>query len=97
MVRKRTSGWGLAEAKARLSEVLERSERAPQIIKRRSRAVAVVSSLEDFEALEARARAGSAQQRMKRFLDASAAVRSEGGVELKLATREPRKSPFART
>jgi prevent-host-death family protein len=96
MVMKRRTAWGLAEAKARLSEVLERAAREPQVIKRRGRAVGVVVDIEQFGEAQRRAMVGSAEQRMRAFLDASAAVRAKGGVALGIARREPRKSPFAR-
>lgn len=42
--------WAVAEAKARLSEVIERAEAdGPQIITRRGRPVAVVVSSEEWE------------------------------------------------
>lgn len=96
MVTKKPAAWGLAEAKARLSEVLERAAREPQVIKRRGRAVGVVVDIGQFGETQRRAMLGSAEPRMQAFLDASAAVRAQGGVELRLARREPRKSPFAR-
>jgi prevent-host-death family protein len=96
MVTKGRAGWGLAEAKARLSEVLQRAAREPQVIKRRGRAVGVIVDIEQFGESQRRALAGSAEQRMLAFLDASAAVRAKGGVELEVPRREPRKSPFTR-
>jgi len=96
VTKKRRAAWGLAEAKARLSEVLERAAREPQIIKRRGRAVGVVVDIERFGETERRARAGSASQRMRAFLDISAAIREQGGVDLPMPKREPRKSPFVR-
>ncbi len=94
MVSKNSSSWGLAEAKARLSEVLERAKSGPQIIKRRGRSVAVVVDFERFGEGERRAMLGSAAHRMKAFLEASAEIRADGGVELSIPRREPRKSPF---
>ena len=95
MVSKKRPVWGLAEAKARLSEVLERAKQEPQVIEKRGKAVVVVVDIGQFGAAEERARRGSAEGRMRSFLDAAAAVREAGGVELELPARQPRKSPFA--
>jgi prevent-host-death family protein len=96
VTKKGPSMWGLAEAKARLSEVLARATREPQVIRRRGRVVGVVVDIEQFGETQRRAIAGSAAQRMQAFLDASAAIRRQGGVDLKIPRREPRRSPFAR-
>ena len=96
MVSKKKPSWGLAEAKARLSEVLERAKVEPQIIEKRGRAVGVVVDIDQFGEAERRARLGSAESRIRSFLAAAAAVREAGGVELELPVRQPRKSPFAR-
>jgi len=46
--------WQVQEAKQRLSEVLERAQRVgPQVVTRHGREVAVVLSMEDYEALKA--------------------------------------------
>jgi len=96
MVTKKNRAWGVAEAKARLSEVLERATREPQVIKRRGRAVGVVVDIEQFGEAQKLALVGSADERMRAFLSAAAAVRAHGGVDLEVAKRVPRKSPFAR-
>ncbi len=47
MTRKET--WTVAEAKAHLSELLERAASQPQVITRRGRRAAVVVSVEEWE------------------------------------------------
>jgi prevent-host-death family protein len=97
MVTKRKgAAWGLAEAKARLSEVLQQAAQEPQTIKRRGKPVAAVVDIAQFGETQRRALAGSAQQRMQAFLAASGEVRRHGGVELRIAKRRARKSPFTR-
>lgn len=95
MVHRNDSIWGLAEAKARLSEVLERSKSGPQIIQRRGRPIGVVVDFKVYGEGERRAVLGSAEHRMKAFLDVCAKIRAEGGVDLALPPREARKSPFS--
>jgi prevent-host-death family protein len=95
MVSKKNS-WGLAQAKAELSEVVERAQHAPQIIERRGRAVGVLLGIRLHEEAERNVAAGSATHRMARFLEAAAAVRKQGGAVLALPRRIPRKSPFAK-
>jgi prevent-host-death family protein len=94
MVTKKNRAWGLAEAKARLSEVLERAAREPQFIRRRGKAVGVVVDIEQYGETQRRAMAGSAEQRMQAFLEVCAAIREQGGVDLPIPKREPRRSPF---
>jgi prevent-host-death family protein len=95
MVRKNNS-WGLAAAKAQLSEVVERAQHAPQIIERRGQPVGVVVGMKLHEEAERRATLGSVEQRMREFLEISAKIRAEGGVQPSIPRRAPRKSPFAR-
>ena len=95
MVRKKNA-WGLAEAKAGLSEVVERAQHTPQIIERRGKAVGVVIGIELHEESERSAALGSADQRMERFLKFSATVRAQGGAELEIPNRLPRKSPIGK-
>jgi hypothetical protein len=50
MVTKGTrAAWGLAEAKARLSEVLEHATREPQVIKLTRGLTLVTRNVDDFE------------------------------------------------
>jgi len=96
MVTKKGQIWPLAKAKAHLSEVIERSQSSAQVIQRRGKAVGVVVGYEQFSEVERRAEAGSAAHRMRSFLDAAAKIRAEGGADLDVPRREPRKSPFGR-
>jgi prevent-host-death family protein len=95
MVRKKNA-WGLAEAKAELSEVVERAQRTPQLIERRGKAVGVIIGIKLHEEAERSLALGSADQRMQRFLQICSTIRAEGGAELELPRRLPRKSPFGK-
>ena len=44
--------WSVAEAKARLSEVLNQTQQEPQVIENRGREVAVVLSMADYQRLQ---------------------------------------------
>jgi prevent-host-death family protein len=44
--------WNVAEAKAKLSEVLSQASREPQVIENRGREVAVVLSIQDYQDLK---------------------------------------------
>lgn len=61
MVSKEKPSWGLAEAKARRSEVLKRAKVEPQVIERRGRAVGLVVDIDMFKEAEQRAKLGSAE------------------------------------
>ena len=50
-----TPNWTVAEAKARLSELIERAQKGPQTITRRGRSAAVVVSAEEWERKSKRA------------------------------------------
>jgi prevent-host-death family protein len=95
MVRKKNT-WGLAEAKAELSEVVQRAQHTPQLIERRGKAVGVVIGIQLHEEAERSAALGSADQRMERFLQFSSTVRAQGGAELAIPARLPRKSPIGK-
>lgn len=82
--------WKVAEAKAELSRVLRDAQHEPQIIENRGEPVAVVVGVDDYERLTNRATALSNHQR---FLELSAALRAEGGDELKLPPRRSRPLP----
>jgi len=95
MVRKRNA-WGLAKAKAHLSELVERSAGHAQVIERRGRPVAVVVDAARLAELERSAEAASSRRRMQAFLEVCASVRDRGGADLDVGKRETRKSPFSR-
>jgi prevent-host-death family protein len=86
---KRGHHWSVASAKAELSRVVHDAQRRPQVIESRGKPIAVVVGIEQFED-------GSAAARWKRFLDASAEVRVQGGAELRVPKRSRRGSPFSR-
>jgi len=88
--------WQVAEAKAKLSELLEDAVTAPQMIERRGTPVAVVMDIESYRAVTLAQRAASDQARMSRFLDRCAALRARGGVTLRVGRRASRPSPFER-
>ena len=92
MVRRRA--WQVAEAKAKLSELLESAATDPQTIERRGRPVAVVLSAEAYRSAMVQLQAASAEERMARFLERSAELRAGGGVTLKIGRRTSRPSPF---
>ena len=83
--------WGVATAKAKLSRVIARARRAPQVIEKRGHAVAVLVGIDEYQRLAER---GRSTARWKTFLETSAALRSDGGVELEIPKRVPRGSPF---
>ncbi len=86
----RGNHWSVADAKAQLSELIQKASEEPQTIERRGRAVVVVVSVDQFHAQDAGAR-------WRRFLDVSAEVRAEGGADLRVPRRSRRRSPFARS
>ncbi|HEY8086543.1 MAG TPA: type II toxin-antitoxin system prevent-host-death family antitoxin [Polyangiaceae bacterium] len=83
----RTGRWSVAEAKARLSELMDEARKRPQTIERRGRPLVVVVSVDDFD---------DDQVRWRRFLELSEEIRARGGGELRLPRRGPRRSPFPR-
>lgn len=85
--------WNVATAKAKLSRVISHARRAPQVIEKRGQPVAVVVGIDEYERMAERGR-GTA--RWKAFLELSAELREEGGAELEIPKRVPRRSPFSR-
>lgn len=83
--------WNIATAKAELSRVLRRARRQPQVIENRGEPVAVVVAFDDYRRLADRERKAKG---WKAFLELSAALRAEGGVELDIPVRRTRPSPF---
>lgn len=88
-----TKRWSIAAAKAELSHVVRESQTQPQLIENRGEPVAVLVGIDEYRRLAERDEAAA---RLQRFLELSAAIRAEGGVELELPRRTPRPSPFAR-
>lgn len=87
--------WNVAEAKAKLSEVLSQASREPQVIENRGREVAVVLSMQDYQDLKALETRAAPAERLTEFLRFTAQLREEGGAEIKLPKRAPRPSPFS--
>ena len=85
----RRSHWSVAEAKARLSELMQQAREQPQTIERRGRPLVVVVSVEQFEGSDDGAR-------WQAFLEASQEIRAAGGGNLHLPRRAGRRSPFGR-
>ncbi len=88
--------WSVSEAKARLSEVLTRARRGPQVIENRGEAVAVVISKQEFDRLQ-QLRAEPRPSAMAELLELTRTLKAEGELELELPARplEPdRQIPF---
>jgi prevent-host-death family protein len=86
--------WKVADAKARLSEVLSEAQREPQIIENRGRAVAAIIGVEAYRKLKVAQEHAEPQRRLAAFLRYSAALREGEGPELEPPPRRPRRSPF---
>ena len=90
-----TRTWSVAEAKAKLSEVLASSRDAPQTIRSRGVDVAVVVSVAELSRLQRAAEAKPTP--MVDFLSTTRAMKSAGSLQLRLPKRRvgaPRTSPF---
>lgn len=85
--------WSIARAKAELSHVVRQAHRRPQVIERRGEPVAIVLGIDEYRRLAA---GDERATRWAAFLELSAALRAEGGVELEIPRRTARASPFAR-
>jgi prevent-host-death family protein len=86
--------WQVAEAKAKLSELLAKAVTGPQTIERRGKPVAVVVGIEAYAAATEQLLSASVEARMARFLEHCAALRARGGVTLRVGRRASRPSPF---
>ena len=88
---RKTAQWSVAEAKARLSELMEDAQVRPQTIERRGKpvVVVVVVAVDHFEASDD-------ATRWRKFLAASADIRAAGGGAVRVPKRTARRSPFAR-
>lgn len=89
--------WSVSEAKARLSEVLSRARRGPQVIENRGEAVAVVISKQEFDRLH-EARAEPRPSAMAELLELTRKLKEQGDLELELPPRaleRERAVPFA--
>lgn len=86
--------WNVAEAKARLSEVVHEAEHQPQVIENRGREVAVILGIDEYVRLRALESEAAPRSRWAEFLRSSEQLRSEGGAELRETVREARPTPF---
>jgi len=86
--------WPVAEAKAKLSELLDDAADDPQTIERRGKPVAVVLGIDAYRAVSEKLAKASAEERMQSFLERCASLRARGGVELPIGRRVVRSSPF---
>ena len=78
--------WSVSEAKAKLSEVLARARKGPQVIESRGEEVAVVISKRDFDRLQA-ASEKPAPSPMQQWLDWVARLKGRADLELELPPR----------
>lgn len=86
------NGWKVGEAKQQFSEVLRRSESAPQLIYRRNHLIAAVVAMDE-------AKAASASQKIMigdRFKEAREILRREN-YHLPQTRRRSRRNTFVRT
>lgn len=86
MVEVTMSDWSIADAKARFSELVLRVRESPQRVTKRGRNVAVVLAPDEYARL-LRAAERAEHQPMRAFLDAVAALRTKGELELELPRR----------
>lgn len=78
--------WSVSEAKARLSEVLTRARRGPQVIENRGEPVAVVISKQEFDRLQ-QLRSEPRPSAMAELLDFTRKLKEQGDLELELPAR----------
>ena len=86
--------WSVAEAKARLSQLISDARRGPQVIANRGREVAIVLDVDRYRRVTDEAAAAQPSEAWHSFLAYSAAVRARGGGTLAVTRRARRSSPF---
>ncbi len=79
--------WSVSEAKARLSEVLARARKSPQVIENRGESVAVVISKREFDRLS-QLQAEPRPSAMAELLEFTRALKAGGDLELELPRRD---------
>ena len=79
--------WSVSEAKAKLSEVLARARRSPQVIESRGEEVAVVLSKHEFDQLQ-QLRAKPRATPIAELLDFTERLKAGGDLELVIPPRE---------
>lgn len=88
--------WSVSEAKAKLSELLNRARRHPQVIENRGEQVAVVLSVSEYERRQA-ARVVSRPTPLARLVELAEQLKAEGDLSIELPKRKvdrARPSPF---
>lgn len=78
--------WSVSKAKAKLSEVLVRARRGPQVIESHGQAVAVVISKDEYDRL-ARESATPKQTALAAFLEFTDSLKAHGSLDLEIAPR----------
>lgn len=78
--------WSVSEAKAKLSALLAKARRAPQVIENRGEEVAVVLSIEEYERLQQQA-ALPRPTPLAEFLDFTSKLKNEGDLSFELPRR----------
>ena len=89
--------WSVSEAKARLSEVLAKARKAPQLIESRGEPVAVVLSKDEFDRLRS-LEATRRPTELARLIEFTDQLKAKGDLEMKLPPRaleRERPTPFA--
>ena len=89
--------WSVSEAKARLSELLGRAKRGPQVIENRGEPVAVVLSKAEFDRLQV-ADTKPRPSPLAEFLEFTEALKAAGDLSFEVPPRKldpERDVPFA--
>lgn len=76
--------WSVSQAKARLSEVIAKARRAPQVIESRGEEVAVVLSKAEYERLRS---VEPQKTGIQKWLELTERLRAEGELNLELPSR----------
>ncbi|MDP3236110.1 MAG: type II toxin-antitoxin system Phd/YefM family antitoxin [Myxococcales bacterium] len=79
--------WSVSEAKARLSEVLARARKSPQVIENRGESVAVIISKQEFDRLS-QLGAEPRPSAMAELLEFTQKLKARGALEFELPRRE---------
>lgn len=79
--------WSVSEAKAKLSLVLSRARKGPQIIENRGEAVAVVISKAEYDRME-QVQAKPEPSAMSELLELTRKLKEEGDLDFDLPGRE---------
>ncbi|MCB1142676.1 MAG: type II toxin-antitoxin system prevent-host-death family antitoxin [Leptospiraceae bacterium] len=85
--------YNVAEAKARFSEILQRSMTSPQFISNRGRDVGVVISIESYKRLIDREEKSHPTTKIKNFIQLSLSLADTTDLSLELDPRTSRDIP----